>query len=496
MKKGILLARVSTPEQQKQGLSIDDIQLPQLRQYAQDNGVEIVNEFVFQETASQKLRKKFDEMVASIKASKDVTEIIAFRVDRMTRNYRDAVEMDVLRTEYHKQLHFVNDRLVLNEKSVGRDIQDWDLKVFLAKQHINRCQEDARNTMESKLKNQEMYGLAPYGYENYREENNKASVRVVPYEAGIVRKIFDWYSTGAYSYLQISQRLKAELGLEMHKSKVEKILKNTFYIGYRIVNGEKFPHKYEAIVKKEVWDICEKIRSGRGLSKHRGKFAGKHGVFRGLLTCSECGCSITPEMHSKTQKNGNKHKWVYYHCTGAKGKHKDTWIEENKLAEQFAVIYKHMEIPESDLERMNKTLKEAHKGKVNFNTEMFDEYNRQIKRLENRIEKAYDDKNDGSITREEFDNYRRKCRAEQQDFKDKLSRLEQADEEYYITATLLLELASRSYELFLGSEPDEKREIIQLTLQNLSLKEGKLQYTLQKPFDSIFKTAKSLNWGG
>ncbi|MCC7304461.1 recombinase family protein [bacterium] len=86
MKKGILLARVSTPEQQKQGLSIDDIQLPQLRQYAQDNGVEIVNEFVFQETASQKLRKKFDEMVASIKASKDVTEIIAFRVELLRMN--------------------------------------------------------------------------------------------------------------------------------------------------------------------------------------------------------------------------------------------------------------------------------------------------------------------------------------------------------------------------------------------------------------------------
>lgn len=155
-----------------------------------------------------------------------------------------------------------------------------------------------------------------------------------------------------------------------------------------------------------------------------------------------------------------------------------------------------MDIPEADLEKMTKTLKEAHKGKVNFNTEMFDEYNKQIKRLENRIEKAYDDKLDGSITQDEYDNYRKKCRAEQQDYKDKLSRLEQADEEYYITVSLLLELASRSYELFLGSEADEKQEILRLTLQNLSLKEGKLQYTLQKPFDSIFKTAKSLKWGG
>lgn len=63
MKKGIILARVSTPEQQRTGLSIDDIQLPRLRQYAKDNDIEVlpIHEFVFQETASQKLRKKFDE---------------------------------------------------------------------------------------------------------------------------------------------------------------------------------------------------------------------------------------------------------------------------------------------------------------------------------------------------------------------------------------------------------------------------------------------------
>lgn len=498
MKKGIILARVSTPEQQKTGLSIEEIQLPQLREYAKDNNIEVLSEheFVFQETASQKLRKKFDEMVAFVKENKDITEVIAFRVDRMTRNYRDAVEMDTLRTEYHKKLHFVNDRLVLDERSVGRDLQDWDLKVFLAKQHINRCQEDSINTIRSKLSSQEMYGKAPYGYENYRDDNNKASARSLPFESGIVRKIFDWYSSGAYSYLQISQKLKEELKVEMYKSKIEKILKNPFYIGLREYNGEMYSHKYETIISKDIWDMCEDIRNGRGLHKHKGKMATKHGIYRGLLTCRRCGCSITPEKHTKIQKNGNKHSWIYYHCTGAKGKHKDTWIEEKELTKQFAEVYEQIQIPEEDLLNMTKTLKDAHQGKINFNSEMFDEYNRQIKRLEDRIEQAYIDKLDGSITQDEYDNFRRKFRNEQQDYKDKLTRLEQADESYYITASLLLELASRSYELFIGSETDDKREIIQLTLQNLSLNHGKLQYTLQKPFDSIFSSSNSLKWGG
>lgn len=76
------------------------------------------------------------------------------------------------------------------------------------------------------------------------------------------------------------------------------------------------------------------------------------------------------------------------------------------------------------------------------------------------------------------------------------ARINKADEEYYINSSLLLGLASRSYELFLGSEPDEKREIVQLIFQNLSLNQGKLEYTMNKPFDIIFKSAKGLTWGG
>jgi hypothetical protein len=60
---------------------------------------------------------------------------------------------------------------------------------------------------------------------------------------------------------------------------------------------------------------------------------------------------------------------------------------------------------------------------------------------------------------------------------------------------MLLELASRSYELFMGSEPEQKRQLITLTLQNLTIKEGKLCYDWIKPFDSIFTAAKSHEWG-
>lgn len=170
MKKAIILARVSTPEQQKTGLSIDEIQLPKLRQYLLDKGFEPDQEFIFQETASQKLRKKFDAMVQYVKSNPEIKAIIVFKIDRLTRNYRDAVEIDNLRLNYDIQLHFLYEKLILDKDSFGSDIDRWDDAVHDAKKHITRCQAYAIETLQSKLASQELYGKAPYGYKNNSKE--------------------------------------------------------------------------------------------------------------------------------------------------------------------------------------------------------------------------------------------------------------------------------------------------------------------------------------
>lgn len=48
MKKAVILARVSTLRQEKEGLSLQDIQLPILRDYAKDNEeINLVNSFIY-----------------------------------------------------------------------------------------------------------------------------------------------------------------------------------------------------------------------------------------------------------------------------------------------------------------------------------------------------------------------------------------------------------------------------------------------------------------
>ncbi|HEX9804892.1 MAG TPA: recombinase family protein, partial [Candidatus Dojkabacteria bacterium] len=236
MKRAIILARVSTKEQEETGLSIGKIQLPQMREYAKNNDLEVVAEYVFQETASGKLRKKFDEMIKAVKESSDIKAIISYRVDRLTRNFRDAVAMDDLRKDYDKELHFVSDRLVLTKDSYGNDIANWDFQVFIAKQHINNCERHAYDNLKNKLDSGESYGRAPYGYKNINKEESKKHpelerVVIDTFEAGIVKKVFDLYTTGADSYLSIAKKLLKEYpsefkALKTVRRRVEHIIKN------------------------------------------------------------------------------------------------------------------------------------------------------------------------------------------------------------------------------------------------------------------------------
>ena len=62
----------------------------------------------------------------------------------------------------------------------------------------------------------------------------------------------------------------------------------------------------------------------------------KH-AFMGLLKCARCGCTMTAQM--------KKGKYVYYRCTGFKGKCGNTYIRQERLAELLSDVIKPIQIP-------------------------------------------------------------------------------------------------------------------------------------------------------
>lgn len=77
---------------------------------------------------------------------------------------------------------------------------------------------------------------------------------------------------------------------------------------------------------------------------------------------------------------------------------------------------------------------------------------------------------------------------------NQLNSLQDAEDNYYITASYLLQLANQAYELFKGSEIEEKRQILKLILQNPVLEGRTIRYDLLKPFDTILDCADNKLW--
>ena len=69
-----------------------------------------------------------------------------------------------------------------------------------------------------------------------------------------------------------------------------------------------------------------------------------------------------------------------------------------------------------------------------------------------------------------------------------------ADENYYITASNVLNLAKNAFELFKSSEVLEKRAILNYLLQNCVANGKELEFYLRSPYNQILSFANQPTW--
>ena len=244
-----------------------------------------------------------------------------------------------------------------------------------------------------------------------------------------------------------------------------------------------YPHKYPPIITKALFDQVQKIKAG--FNKNRYKFAGLSYMYRGLLRCGHCGLSVTPE----------KHKGItYYHCTQYNGKHGAEWLREDTITEQVGNIFKRLQLPNWVLEQIVENLNAVHQDKMDFHNKQYDKLTKEHTTITKMSDNLYLDKLKGRITDDEYDKFYQSFREQIADIDTRLAMLQEAEDNYYITAKCLLDLSNRAYELFKSSEVEERRQLIKLVLSNLRV-EGKLvRYDGLKPFDTILNYADNQLW--
>ncbi len=83
----------------------------------------------------------------------------------------------------------------------------------------------------------------------------------------------------------------------------------------------------------------------------------------------------------------------------------------------------------------------------------------------------------------------KELKEEQYVITQKIEEYTQADENYHIIANTVFSLANRAQEIFESLEPSEKRQLLNLLLQNCRLSGKKLVFDVRSPFNTILGMA-------
>ncbi len=481
--KAIILARVSTKEQEEQGHSLP-AQVRRLQEYAKRKDFEIVKTFSFSESAGTKIRKKFEEVITYLKQNKEIKILLCQNVDRATRNFKDAVDLDEMRKNEGLEIHFVQDGFFINKDATGNQMFMWEAKVFIAKQYLNRLSDDVKRSNEQKLQNKEWIGKAPIGYINVGNEKGNKDMIPDPLRSHLVIKMFQMYATGSSSTQKIKEEMD-KLGLTSNmptpkpvsKSQIHHTLKNPFYHGIMRVKGQLYEHKYEPLIEKSLFDKVQEVFNNYNKKPYR--YGCKPFVFRAMIRCAECGCLIGGEL-----KKGK----IYYSCNNYKKIHKKRlYIREEKLIEPVRKVLRKIKLTDQQKQNLIEDFKSQDKNKNKFVEAKINELTSQFNLYEERKSKTWDKYIDGEMPKEMYDKKYKEYEDKQIKITNEISRFQVADKEFYTTIDTIMSLAQRAEEIFESSEPHEKRAFVNFLLQNCQLRGEKLDFKFKTPFNGVLQ---------
>lgn len=478
--KAVLYARVSSKEQEKEGYSIP-AQMKLIREYAARNGMVIAREFEDVETAKQTGRASFKEMLDYMKANPDVQNLLVEKTDRLYRNLRDYISLD----ELSVAVHLVKEGEVISDSSKSSAKFMHGIRVLMAKNYVDNLSEEAKKGMAEKAAQGMWPTCAPFGYKNVVRDDGRRIIIPDPEAAPMIRQIFEWYSSGRYSLREVAE-LIANAGMRsrynkerLHISAIDKILRNRIYTGEFEWKGQLHKGLHEAVITKELWqkaqDLLDAGRRKTSPSKHKEMVA-----FSGIIKCAHCGCSLVGDV--------KKAKYVYYRCSGFKGKCDEPYVRQEHFDGQFAKLLDSLKFDDEVLAWIKQALKDSFGDKQKLHDDSMSRLRAEIDRLDKRLEGLYLDKLDGRITLDVYDRLSKEWQEQRHKLMAQTQSHQQASDNYHFDGVMLLELAQNARRLYEMQPPQEQRRLLDILLSNCTWGGNELKPTLKQPFDLIAET--------
>ena len=188
-------------------------------------------------------------------------------------------------------------------------------------------------------------------------------------------------------------------GRRLYSSLIHHILRKRIYSGDFDFDGVTYKGTYTPLVSRETWERVQAILDGRTSSSSRQRK--RQFTLTGLVHCGHCGCLMVGEL--------KKGRYVYYHCTGSKGRCGDPYVREEQLLREVARGLDQLVIAPETLAWLRTAVAESDLTERGARKQLKAEYDR----LQARIETMYLDRLDGRITAQFFDERSKTWREEQ-----------------------------------------------------------------------------------
>lgn len=480
--------RVST-EDQVLGFSFD-FQKKLIEDYCKKWNLKPPKFFYESHSAKKPGRPEFNNMLKYARKHK-IKNIVFVKGERASRNPVDSAQLSYMAEYEGFNIHLIENHLILNKYSKPQDFLIFEIDNGFSNMYSRNLRQEVTGKMKEKAKQGHYPGSkAPVGY-TWQRKKKRSFLIVDENKAHYVRRIFELYSTGQYSYVTLAEKMRHEGMLFGEKTKpgrsnIEDVLNNPIYMGDFVWGGQRYTDgKHEPIISRELYYLCQRIKRGKTSTKNNTK----NFLFGHVIKCAVCGCSHVGEI--------KKGKYVYYHCTGNKGGDcKRKYLKEAYLEEMFLNVLDTLTIPPEAMPLIINQIKLQTGYEDLYNEKVLEKVEKDIKTTKNRLNKLLEAMLDGSIDNLLYKQKRVEYELELEDLIVKQKTLNEYSIQIVKYSETLLELFKDARNKYLAGSFEQKQEMIKLVCSNFLYDGENLTIAIKKAFQPIVKIAKIYNGGG
>jgi site-specific DNA recombinase len=487
--KYFIYARKSTEDEEKQQLSIP-AQITELKQFAKDNKLKVVE--ILTETKSAKTpgRKIFNLVLEKIE-KQEAQGILSWHPDRLARNAVDAGQVG----------HLLNTSKLLDLKFPSFWFEKTPQGLFMLNMAFSQSQYfsdslsvNTARGLRQKARLGHFPGVAPRGYLNNRA---KKTIKVDPKQAPLITKLFRLYSQNKYTLGAVSQKM-LEFGLKtpnnnpLKRDAIKKILTNPFYYGDFFYSGELYEGKHQPLISKNLFDKVQSVLANR--SKPRKIKREKVFPFTGLIKCGYCGMGVTAEVQVKRFKSTPQKKYIYYRCSrkNKKVKCNGFFVRQPDLDQQLSNIIRSVSLNEKDGQWMLDRIYKERQAKTDYFVKFIEDLNTKVLSLEQQLERLLKLYMNNDIDRENYLKTKKTIVAQKRDFERKIIDLQTKPDQWLEPMEKWVKLALQARKIAnLNHRLRLKRDFLLKTGSNLTLKAKKVYSNWPIPWAALCAAATS-----